>query len=320
MDGKVVGLPQPKIPRWVANLSGSTVLIVLLLIYMTTGIYQVDQGEAAVVRRFGAVTGTVGNGLHWHWPWPVEAVTVLSVDQVRRVEIGFKTTGKDQYKSNIEEAQMLTGDENILHADMVVQYKVKDPVKYLFVLDAPEQTVRDVAQAVLRQVVAARPIDEVLTTGKLEVQVEVHKVMQGILDLYDSGIVLTNVNLQDVSVPEQVTGAFKDVVSAREEAQRLINEAEAYRNDVVPKARGEAEKQLREAEGYKAERVARAEGEAAKFTATLAEYRKGKIATRTRLYLETMESVLPHVEVWVIDEKASGGVVPYLPLTKEAGR
>lgn len=314
--GKVV--PMPRMPGWLKQISGGSILAVLAIIYLLTGTYQVDQGEVGVVRRFGAVTGMVDTGLHWHWPWPVETVTVISVDQVRRVEIGFKTTGKDQYTADTDEAAMLTGDENILHADMVVQFKVRDPAKYLFVLDNPELTVRDVAQAVLRQVVGARPIDEVLTTGKLEVQVEVLKYMQQILDRYDSGIFITNVNLQDVYVPEAVTGAFKEVVSAREEAVRATNEAEAYRNDIVPKARGEAERMLRQAEAYKAERVSRAEGDAAQFLSMLREYQHGKIATRTRLYLETMEQILPNVEVWVIDEKASSGVVPYLPLGREA--
>lgn len=313
--GRVVQMPQ--MPNWLKNISGTSILVLLAIIYALTGTYQVDQGEVGVVRRFGAVVGTVGTGLHWHMPWPIETVTVLSVDQVRRVEIGFQTTGRDEYRTNVDEAQMLTGDENILHADMVVQYKVNDPVKYLFVLANPEQTVRDVSQAVLRQVVGSREIDDVLTTGKLEVQVEVLKHMQAILERYDSGLSITNVNLQDVYVPEAVTGAFKDVVSAREEAVRLTNEAEAYRNDIVPKARGEAERMLRGAEAYKAERVSKAEGDAAQFLAMLQEYQNGKIATRTRLYLETMEAVLPSVELWVIDEQAGTGVVPYLPLNRE---
>lgn len=310
--GRVVPLPQ--MPGWMRNISGTSILVVLIFIYSLTGTYQVDQGEVGVVQRFGAVVKTVDTGLHWHFPWPVETVTVLKVDEVRRVEIGFMTTGKDTYRTNVEEAQMLTGDENILHADMVVQFKIADPVAYLFILDDPVQTVRDVAQAVLRQVVGSRQIDDVLTVGKLEVQIEVLNQMQSILDRYGSGIVVINVNLQDVSVPEQVTGAFKDVVSAREEAERMKNEAEAYRNDILPRARGEAERILRGAEAYKAERVAKAEGDASQFLAMLKEYQHGKVPTRTRLYLETMEAILPNVEIWVIDEKAGSGVVPYLPL------
>ena len=316
-QGNVVRMPQ--MPKWAGNLSGSSILVVLVIVYLLTGTYQVSQGEVAVVRRFGAVKGTVTTGLHWHLPRPIEQVSIVSVDQVRRVEVGFVTTGMDQFAGNVDEAAMLTSDENIVHVDMVVQYNIKDAVNYLFVLDNPELTVRDVAQAVLRQVVGSRKIDDVLTTGKLEVQVEVITNMQAILDRYNSGVAITNVNLQDVSVPEPVTGAFKDVVSAREEAVRLENNAEAYRNDIVPKARGEAERQIRDAEAYKAERVAKAQGDASKFLALLQEYQNGKVSTRTRLYLETMEAVLPGTELWIVDQNATGGVVPYLPMTPRGG-
>jgi modulator of FtsH protease HflK len=310
--GRVITMPQ--MPGWMKRISGTSILILMLVVWMVSGVYQVDQGEVGVVRTFGAVTGTVGTGLHWHWPWPIEQVTVLSVDQIRRVEIGARTPAG---RPNLEETQMLTGDENILHAELVVQYRVSDPVKYLFILDNPTVTVRDVAQAVLRQVVGSRQIDEVLTVGKLEVQVEVLNGMQAILDRYNAGISIQNVNLQDVFVPDPVTGAFKDVVSAREEAVRMINEAEAYRNDILPRARGESERILREAEAYRAERVAHAQGDANKFLAMLQEYEKGKTATRIRLYLEAMEAVLPHVEIWILDDKGGTGVIPFLPLIRE---
>jgi membrane protease subunit HflK len=216
---------------------------------------------------------------------------------------------------------MLTGDENIVDAEMIVQYKIKDPVAYLFRIVGPELTVREAAEASLRTVVGRNKIDETLTTGKFTIQEETKNQLQSVLDNYNSGIHVVAVQLQDVSPPKEVIGAFKDVASAKEDKNRMINQAEGYRNDVIPKARGEAEAMIRDAEGFKESRVKRAEGDATKFTTILKEYRKAKSITEKRLYLETMEKVLPDIEKIIVPDKDSGNMLNLLNLNtgKTAG-
>jgi len=308
----MVGDQEIQIPDF--NFKLAPVLVVLTILWLATGIYIVGPDEVGVVRTFGKFTRVVQSGLNWKFPPPIETVDTPKVTEVKRIEIGFRTLKNGQYRSVEKESLMLTGDENIVDAEMIVQYKIKDPVAYLFRIVGPELTVREAAEASLRTVVGRNKIDETLTTGKFTIQEETKNQLQLILDNYNSGIHVVAVQLQDVSPPKEVIGAFKDVASAKEDKNRMINQAEGYRNDVIPKARGEAEAMIRDAEGFKEARIKRAEGDAVKFTTILKEYRKAKNITEKRLYLETMEKVLPDIEKIIVPEKNSGNMLNLLNL------
>ena len=315
----MVGDQEVQIPDF--NFKITPVLIGLILLWLATGIYIVGPDEVGVVRTFGKFTRVVQSGLNWKFPAPIETVDTPKVTEVKRIEIGFRTLKNGQYRTVEKESLMLTGDENIVDAEMIVQYKIKDPVAYLFRIVGPELTVREAAEASLRTVVGRNKIDETLTTGKFTIQEETKNQLQSVLDNYNSGIHVVAVQLQDVSPPKEVIGAFKDVASAKEDKNRMINQAEGYRNDVIPKARGEAEAMIRDAEGFKESRVKRAEGDATKFTTILKEYRKAKSITEKRLYLETMEKVLPDIEKIIVPDKDSGNMLNLLNLNtgKTAG-
>ena len=315
----MVGDQEVQIPDF--NFKITPVLVGIILLWLATGIYIVGPDEVGVVRTFGKFTRVVQSGLNWKFPAPIETVNTPKVTEVKRIEIGFRTLKNGQYRSVEKESLMLTGDENIVDAEMIVQYKIKDPVAYLFRIVGPELTVREAAEASLRTVVGRNKIDETLTTGKFTIQEETKTQLQSILDNYNSGIHVVAVQLQDVSPPKEVIGAFKDVASAKEDKNRMINQAEGYRNDVIPKARGEAEAMIRDAEGFKESRVKRAEGDATKFTTVLKEYRKAKSITEKRLYLETMEKVLPDIEKIIVPDKDSGNMLNLLNLNtgKTAG-
>ena len=292
---------------------------IALALWLFTGVYMVGPDEVGVVRTFGEYTRVAQSGLNYHFPYPIEQVNTPAVTEVKRIEIGFRTLRNGQYRSVEKESLMLTGDENIVDAEMIVQYKIKDPVAYLFNIMAPELTVRAAAEASLRTVVGRNKIDETLTTGKFQIQEGTKSQLQAILDKYESGIHVVAVQLQDVSPPKEVIGAFKDVASAKEDKNRMINQAEGYRNDVIPKARGEAEAMIRDAEGFREARIKRSEGDAEKFTTILKEYRKAKNITRKRLYLETMEKVLPGIEKIVVPDKDSGNILNLLNLNPGKG-
>jgi len=292
---------------------------IALAFWLFTGVYMVGPDEVGVVRTFGEYTRVAQSGLNYHFPYPIEQVNTPAVTEVKRIEIGFRTLRNGQYRTVEKESLMLTGDENIVDAEMIVQYKIKDPVAYLFNIMAPELTVREAAEASLRTVVGRNKIDETLTTGKFKIQEETKSQLQAILDKYESGIHVVAVQLQDVSPPKEVIGAFKDVASAKEDKNRMINQAEGYRNDVIPKARGEAEAMIRDAEGFREARIKRSEGDAEKFTTILKEYRKAKSITRKRLYLETMEKVLPGIEKIVVPDKDSGNILNLLNLNPGKG-
>ena len=292
---------------------------IALAFWLFTGVYMVGPDEIGVVRTFGEYTRVAQSGLNYHFPYPIEQVNTPAVTEVKRIEIGFRTLRNGQYRSVEKESLMLTGDENIVDAEMIVQYKIKDPVAYLFNIMAPELTVRAAAEASLRTVVGRNKIDETLTTGKFQIQEGTKSNLQAILDKYESGIHVVAVQLQDVSPPKEVIGAFKDVASAKEDKNRMINQAEGYRNDVIPKARGEAEAMIRDAEGFREARIKRSEGDAEKFTTILKEYRKAKNITRKRLYLETMEKVLPGIEKIIVPDKDSGNILNLLNLNPGKG-
>ena len=308
----IVGDQEVEIPEF--NFKITPVLIGILVIWLLTGIYVVGPDEVGVVRTFGKFTRVTQSGLNWKFPSPIETANTPKVTEVKRIEFGFRSLKNGQYRTVEKESLMLTGDENIVDAEMIVQYKIKDPVKYLFNIVEPELTVREAAEASLRTVVGRNKIDETLTTGKFTIQEETKEQVQSILDKYESGIHIVAVQLQDVSPPKEVIGAFKDVASAKEDKNRMINQAEGYRNDVIPKARGEAEAMIRDAEGFKESRIKRAEGDATKFTTILKEYNKAKSITEKRLYLETMEKVLPGIDKIIIPDKESGNMLNLLNL------
>jgi membrane protease subunit HflK len=284
-----------------------------VVLAVAAGVYMVDPGEIGVVRTFGRESGRTDPGLHYRIPL-VQNIDVVNVEQIRRLELGFR--GKDKLQV---EAQMLTGDENIVEAQMIVQYRVSDPSKYLFELRDPDETLRATAEVALRSMVGRTKIDDVITTGRENVQAETRTWLQRLMNEYQSGLTVTEVRLQAVDAPDEVREAFHDVVRAREEKEKLINQALGYQADLIPRARGEARKNEREAEGYKEQRVLRANGDAAKFTATLTEYRKAKQVTRQRLYLETMERLLGRVDKKVlVDAELSKGTLPVLPLGVQA--
>ena len=290
-----------------------------LVLWLLTGTYIVGPDEVGVVQTFGKHSRISQSGLNYHLPYPIETVQTPKVTEVKRVEIGFRTTGKNQFRTIGKESLMLTGDENIVDAELIVQYKIKDPVAYTFNFVKPEQTVREAAEATLRTIIGRHKIDEALTAGKFMIQEESKFLLQSILDKYETGIFVVAVQLQDVSPPKQVIAAFKDVASAKEDKNRMINQAEGYRNNVIPKARGEAQAMIREAEGFKVARIERAEGDVAKFKAMLVEYKKGKDVTRKRMYLETMEEILPNIEKYIVPDGDGSNLLNLLNLNAQGG-
>jgi len=314
---KIINLAE-KIPKLkFGKISFGIILILVIALYLASGIFIVAPDEQGVVRRFGKFIRIESPGLNYHLPYPIETVVTPAVTQVKRLEIGFRTISFEppaRYREIPVEALMLTGDENIVSAEAIVQFKIKDPVSYLFNIILPEQTVRSAAEATLRQVIGERKIDEALTVGKYEIQEETKRLLQKLLDSYKAGILIVAVQLQDVNPPKEVQDAFKDVASAKEDKSRYINQAQGYKNDLIPKARGEAVKMTKEAEGYKIERIKKAEGDVAKFNSILTEYKKGESITQARLYLETMEEILPNMNKIIVDLKENQSLVNLLPL------
>ncbi|WAK03379.1 FtsH protease activity modulator HflK [Methylobacter sp. YRD-M1] len=287
-----------------------------VLVWGLFGFYTVDAGNQGVETRFGKYTVITEPGLNWHFPAPIEHVDIINVKQQRYIEVGYRSAGSEQTLGTVpKEALMLTKDENIVDVRLAVQYQIKDAKQFLFNVANPVATLKQATESATRGVVGSSKMDFVLTEGRSEVVAQIKKEIQDIMDNYQSGIQITSVNLQDAQPPEQVQSAFEDAIKAREDQQRLINEAEAYSNDVVPKARGAAARAIQEAEGYKEQVIARAEGEANRFSKLLAEYKKAPEVTRQRLYLESMESVLSETNTVMVDTKGSNNVL-YLPIDK----
>jgi len=310
----IIGDSEISVPEKLLTLGILPISGIALIFWLFTGVYTVGPDEVGVVQRFGKYDRTVQSGLNYHMPFPIETVKTPKVTEVKRIEVGFRTVGKNQYRTVERESLMLTGDENIVDAELIVQYKIKEPINYLFNFIGPELTLREAAEASLRTVVGRHNIDEALTSGKLMIQEETKELLQSILDKYETGAQVVAVQLQDVSPPKQVIDAFKDVASAKEDKNRMINEAEGYRNDIIPKARGEAQAMIREAEGFREARIARAEGDVAKFKAILKEYSKAKDVTRERLYLEAMEEILPGIEKYIVPNGEDGNLLNLLNL------
>ncbi|MCK4965566.1 FtsH protease activity modulator HflK [bacterium] len=293
---------------------------VIVLWFLGGMIYQVNPDEQGVIRRFGKFARVTSPGLRLKLPYPVETVDKPQVTQVKRIEIGYRVIDPGppaRYAFVPKEAMMLTGDENIVNCQVIMQFKIKDAKNYLFNIRNQDETIRYVTESSIRGAVGMHNIDEVLTTGKFEIQEEIKSNAQRILDIYNSGIYVVAVQLQDVHPPKQVIDAFKDVASAREDKERLIRQAEGYRNDIIPKARGLAEQKMREAEGYKEERIMKAQGDVDKFLLVLNEYKKAKSITEQRLYIETMEAILPSMKKYVISSSTKSGLMNILPFEKD---
>ncbi|MFV0347353.1 MAG: FtsH protease activity modulator HflK [Halodesulfovibrio sp.] len=303
--------------------AGKLVLGLVLLLWLASGVFIVEPDEVGIVLRFGQYDRTVEAGPHYHLPFPVENVYKPKITEIRRLEVGFRSTDRGTFqqgsmRSVKEESLMLTGDENIVDVQFIVQYQIKDPVAYLFNVTQQPWTVKSAAEAAMREVIGHNVIDNALTKGKTQIQSDCRDLLQNILDRYGAGVRVVAVQMQDVHPPKEVIDAFKDVASAREDRSRIINEAEAYRNELLPKARGNAAQIVNQAQAYKETVVKNAEGEANRFLAVLQEYNKAKDVTKKRLYLETMEEILssPDVDKLIIPEKGMSQVVPYLPLDK----
>ena len=310
----IFGDSEIRVPEKLLTLGIFPIFGIALIFWLFTGVYTVGPDEVGVVQRFGKYIRMAQSGLNYHMPFPIETVKTPKVTEVKRIEIGFRTIGKNQYRTVERESLMLTGDENIVDAELIVQYKIKEPINYLFNFVGPELTMREASEASLRTVVGRHNIDEALTSGKLMIQEETKELLQSILDKYETGIQVVAVQLQDVSPPKQVIDSFKDVASAKEDKNRMINEAEGYRNNVIPKARGEAQSMILEAEGFRESRISRAEGDVAKFKAILKEYSKAKDVTRKRLYLEAMEEILPGLEKYIVPSGEDGNLLNLLNL------
>jgi membrane protease subunit HflK len=256
-------------------------------------------------------------GLNYHLPYPIESVMTPKVTRVNRVDVGFRSSA-DSARGSVndikDESAMLTGDENIVDINYSVFWVIKDASKYLFNIQNPIDTIKTVAETAMREIIARKKIQVILTQGRAEIENEAQKIMQQILDSYNAGIEITQVQAQKSDPPAQVIDSFRDVQAAKADKERLQNEAQAYANDVIPRARGEAAKIVQDAEAYKREVVAQAEGEASRFIAIYNEYAKAKTVTQERMYLETMEKVLSGVNKIIIDKQSGSGVVPYLPL------
>ena len=284
----------------------------VVLMWLASGLYIVNPGERGVVLLFGRLVGQTEPGLRYRLPAPIESHTVVDVARVRRAEIGFRAD-RSAARAAPGESLMLTGDENIVDVQLFVQYMVQDPVKFLFRARDPERALQSSAEVALRAAVGQNTIDYTMTDGRVDVQDRVKKQLQGLLDLYGTGLLATEVRLLVVDPPKEVKEAFHDVVRAWEDRERLIKEADGYRESVIPKARGEAVQMLRAAEAYREQRLIRAQGDADRFLRVQDEYRKAEAVTRDRLYLEMIDRVLPKTHKVVLDA-GKGGVVPLLPL------
>ena len=294
-------------------------LIIVAIIWALSGLYRVLPDEQGIVLRFGKFVSTTQPGLNYHFPYPIETVLTPKVTKVNRIDIGFRS-GSDTGFSSAgvadvpEESLMLTGDENIVNIDFSVFWVIKDAGKFLFKIQDPAATVKATAETAMREVIAKSKLQSILTEGRSIIEIETQEIAQSLLDEYESGIEITQVQTQKADPPDQVIDAFRDVQAARADMERAKNEAQAYQNDVIPRARGEAAKILQQAEAYKKQVVAKAEGEASRFLAIYKEYSNAKRVTKERMYLETMEKVLAAVDKVIIEKNASTGVVPYLAL------
>ena len=296
---------------WILKLAGISILVLWVL----SGIYMVGPGESGLVLTFGKLTSQSDPGLHYRLPFPIQSQEIVDIAVVRSTEIGFRTEAGSA-RPILQEAQMLTGDENIVEVQLFVQYLVQDPEKFLFHVRGAEEVLITSAEIALRSTVGQNTIDFTMTEGRVEAQNQVKELLQELLDEYQTGLLVTEARLLAVDPPADVRDAFHDVVRAFEDRERLVQEAEGYAERVVPEARGLAAQMVLEAEAYREQRVIRAEGDAARFIALFEEYLLNPDVMRERLYLESIEEVLKGSAVFVLDTGQSG-VLPFLPLTRQ---
>src|SRR5436190_7000512 len=306
-DGGDGGRPSARLP-----LGGAGMLVALILvIWLASGFYIVDEGRRGVVTRFGKYTETTQPGPRWHLPFPVEAVELVEFSQVKTIEVGYRNTPKNKID---KEAVMLTDDENIIDIQFAVQYNLKSAEDYVFNNRRPDQIVAYVAESAIREVVGKSKMDFALYEGREQIAKQTEQLMQQNLDRYGTGVFVQKVTLQNVQPPDKVQAAFDDAVKAGQDRERLKNEGQAYANDVVPRARGNAARLLEEANGYRTEVEQRAQGDAERFSRILVEYQKAPGVTRDRLYLDMMQTVLGNSSKELVDQKS--GSLLYLPLDK----
>ena len=287
----------------------------LVTVWILSGIYIIDEGTRGVVTRFGAYQSTAMPGPHWHLPYPIESVQTVDVSSRRRITIGYQAVSAQQTRPVLSEALMLTEDENIVNVQLAVQYQVANAADFVFNFVDPQQTLKELTESALREVVGKRRMDFVITEGRTEVAQRTRELVVEALDEYQVGIEVVEVVIQDAQPPEQVQPAFEDAIKAREDRERLINQAEAYRNEVIPRAQGQAARIGEEAQGYVARIVQQAEGDASRFSQQQQEYAKAPRVTRDRLYLDTMERVLGNSAKVLIDDESSQQLM-YLPLDR----
>ncbi len=304
--------------RWIA-------LGILGLIFVTTTFYSVATDEVGVVKRLGSYSRTVQPGLHFKLPFALEKVHKVRVRHVFKEEFGFATAlagVRTTYQRGdfTAESLMLTGDLNAAVVEWIVQYQVKDPALYLFKVRGVPETIRDVAESAMRQIVGDRSVTEVLTVGRVEVANEVALRMQEMLDTYETGIEIVTVNLKDVNPPDAVKPSFNEVNQAKQERERMINEAWSEYNKAIPAAEGEAQRVIRDAEGYALARVNRSQGDAERFVAVWREYSRAKDVTKRRLYLETMSEILPNIDRKFIVDPDFENLVPLLQFETKGGQ
>ncbi|HBF61764.1 MAG TPA: FtsH protease activity modulator HflK [Methyloceanibacter sp.] len=278
----------------------------------------VKADQVGIVLRFGEYVRQLPPGLHFRLPYPIEEVELPQVTRLNRVEIGMRSSeGSGLSVRDVpEESLMLTGDENIVDIDFVVVWKISDAPDYLFKIQNPQGSVKDVSESSMREIIGQSDIEPILTSSRAETEGKVQKLIQRILNGYQAGIEIVEVQLQKVDPPAQVIDAFRDVQAARADEERLQNEAQAYANRIVPEARGEAERILQSAQGYRDRVIAEAKGEAERFEKVLEEYAKAPEVTRKRIFIDTMQEVLSNTDKIIIDKDGGGGVVPYLPLSE----
>lgn len=306
------------------RMGGPAVLLIAAIVMAVVGFFgftvRVNPDELGIVLRFGAYTRQLPPGLNFRLPYPIEEVELPKVTRINRTEIGMRGLSDRDHGGSVrdvpEESLMLTGDENIVDIDFVVLWQISDAPNFLFNIQNPEVTVKDVAESAMREIVGQNDIEPILTAARAKTESEVQELIQKILDGYGAGIQVNQVQLQKVDPPAEVIDAFRDVQAARADQERLQNEAQTYSNRVIPEARGEAERILQAAQGYRDRVIAEAKGEADRFESVLDEYQKAPVVTRKRIFIETMQEVLSNTDKIIIDEKGGSGVVPYLPLSE----
>ncbi|MFL3023641.1 MAG: FtsH protease activity modulator HflK [Methylophilaceae bacterium] len=303
------------------NISGAPlpvtpILIIILLLWLSTGFYIVDQGQRGVVLRFGENTEVTQPGPRWHIPFPIEIVEKVNLEQVRTIEVGYRSSSTSGTStSELRESLMLTGDKNIIDLQFAVQYNLKSVQDFLFENRSAESAVRGAAETSIREVVGKNPMDFVLYEGREEIAIDTKALMQNILDEYKTGINITSVTMQNAQPPEQVQAAFDDAVKAQQDKERQKTEGLAYANDIIPKAKGSAKRLIEEANGYRESIEKEASGNASRFDQILTEFNRAPEVTRNRLFLEAQEGIMSSVSKIIIDQKESNSLM-YLPLDK----